>query len=192
MYTIKMNADKSLVTTVRSTIYQGECDADTLTILIPRIFNNQDLSKYSFFLRYILPDGTGVSEEMIMDTEPYKNHYRFRLNISSKITSLCGQVELWITILDISQNIILKSGNTYLNIFPTKDITQYLPAEKADQLDKLEIEVQKLLKSKADNLSYDKNKESLQLLANGSPIGDAISIASTNFGDVIEFDENGE
>lgn len=187
-----MNTDKSLVATIRSTIYQGECNSDTLVFLLPMEFNNQDLSNYSFFFKYILPDGTGVSEELIMDTEPYKNHYRFRLNVSSKITSMCGQVELWFTMLDASNNVILKSGNAYLNIFPSKDIVQYLPSEKIDQLDSLEIAVKKLSAEKADNLSYDKDKESLQLLSNGTPIGDAISIASTNFGDVIEFDDSNE
>ena len=192
MYVIKMNTDKSLVATIRSTIYQGECNSDTLVFLVPMKLNNQDLSNYSFFLKYILPDGTGVSEELIKDAEPYKNHYRFGLNVSTKITSLCGQVELWFAILDASKNVILKSSSVYLNISPVKDIVQYLPSEKLDQLDKLEIEVKKLSAEKADNLSYNKDKESLQLLSNGAPIGDAISIASTNFGDVIEFDDSNE
>lgn len=40
MYAIKMNEDKSLITTVQATIYQNEKNADTLVFLLPKYYED--------------------------------------------------------------------------------------------------------------------------------------------------------
>lgn len=77
MYVIKMNDDKSLETTVEATIYQNEKNADTLVFLLPRLYEEVNLADCIVLLRYLLPDGTGKSEELEMSPVPYnQNYYR--------------------------------------------------------------------------------------------------------------------
>ena len=41
MYAIKMEDDKSLTTTIHSTIYQGEKNADTLVFVVPMMYEDE-------------------------------------------------------------------------------------------------------------------------------------------------------
>ena len=161
LYVIKMdsNNDKSLITTIKSKIYQGERNADTLVFLVPMEFENQNLADCTMLLRYILPDGTGKSEELELDVEPYNNHYRYKLKTSSKFTEISGKVELWLSAVDMYDNFILKSGSMFIDILPSKNISDYLSSEDLDQLDKLSAKVESLEKNKADNIIYDQEKK---------------------------------
>lgn len=95
MYAIKMDNNKELITTVRGMIYQNEKRADTLVFLIPRSIEERDLADCSLLLRYVLPSGSGRSEEIEMDPEPYnEDYYRYRLKLSTRFTSEYGIVKL--------------------------------------------------------------------------------------------------
>lgn len=193
MYVIKMDSDndKSLITTIKSKIYQGERNADTLIFLVPMKFENQNLADCTMLLRYILPNGLGRSEELEMDFEPYNNHYRYRLKASSKFTEVSGSIELWLSAIDMYDNFILKSSSTLIEVTPSKNISDYLSTDDLDQLDKLSAKVELLEKNKADDILYDNEKKVLQLSSNGVPIGTEANIASAVSGDdVIDFDDN--
>ena len=69
MYAIKMNDDKSLTTTIKSTIYQYEKNADTLVFLVPMSYEDINLANCTMLLRYIAPNGIGKSEELEMDLQ---------------------------------------------------------------------------------------------------------------------------
>lgn len=192
LYVIKMDSDndKSLITTIKSKIYQGECNADTLVFLVPMEFENQNLADCTMLIRYILPNGSGKSEELEMDVEPYNDHYRYKLKASSKFTEVSGNIELWLSAIDMYDNFILKSGSTFIEITPSKKISDYLSTDDLDQLDKLSAKVELLEKNKADDILYDDEKKALQLSSNGIPIGTRVNISSAISGDdVIDFDD---
>jgi len=95
LYAIKMNNDKSLVTTVHAMIYQNECNADTLVFVIPKTYDNIEMANCSMLMRYILPDGVGKSEEIEMDPIPYNSeYYVYRLKAGSRFTKIAGKIEL--------------------------------------------------------------------------------------------------
>lgn len=193
MYVIKMDSDndKSLITTIQSKIYQGERNADTLVFLVPMEFENKNLADCTLLLRYILPNGSGRSEELEMDVEPYNNHYRYKLKASSRFTEVSGNIELWLSVIDMYDNFILKSGTMFINVTPSKNISDYLSDEDLDQLDKLSAKVELLERNKADDILYDNKKRALQLSSNGIPIGAEVDISSAVSGDeVIDFDED--
>lgn len=183
--------DKSLITTIQSKIYQGERNADTLVFLVPMEFENKNLADCTLLLRYILPNGSGRSEELEMDVEPYNNHYRYKLKASSRFTEVSGNIELWLSVIDMYDNFILKSGTMFINVTPSKNISDYLSDEDLDQLDKLSAKVELLERNKADDILYDNKKRALQLSSNGIPIGAEVDISSAVSGDeVIDFDED--
>ncbi len=60
MYVIKMEHDKSLVTTIKSTIYQGELNANRILFLLPNEYEEHLMTDYGVRLDYIAPDGIGI------------------------------------------------------------------------------------------------------------------------------------
>lgn len=197
MYAIKMNDNKELLTTVRGVIYQNEKRADTLVFLIPRAYEEKDLADCSVLLRYVLPSGSGRSEEIEMDPEPYNaEFYRYRLKLSTRFTSEFGVIKLWLTAVGLDNTVILESGETEVPVLQRKDISEYLSDKDMSQLDRLDAKVNKLQKEKADNLSYDTETRRLRLIANGSEIGDEAIIPADDYsggaGDDSNWDDMGE
>ena len=120
-----MNDDKSLSATIKSTIYQGERNADTLVFLIPSVYEDKNFADCTLLLRYILPNGVGRSEELEADAELYKDYYQYRLKVSTRLTDVAGNIELWLSAVDFNDNYILKSGTTHIDITPTKKVSDY-------------------------------------------------------------------
>lgn len=192
MYTIKMNNDKSLTTTIKATIYQYEKNADTLVFLLPMMYEEKNIADCVVLLRYILPNNIGKSEELEMCPEPYKNYYQFRLPISSSLTDVSGAIELWLNITDPHDEWMLSTGNLTIEVRSIKDITQYLPSESRNQLDRLTAKVIRLEQEKADNILYNNDKQYIQLTANGIPIGEQVDMHINSDDGVIEFDDSSD
>lgn len=177
MYAIKMRSDKELETTVHCTIYQGEKNSDALVFLVPREYNGYNIAECTMLLRYILPDGTGRSEKLDMYPLPYNDdYYKFQLSVDSRFTECPGDIELWLSALNFTDEIILKSGTTEVSVTGSKNIVNYLPPEDLDQLDRMAAQIDRLEKNKADNLLYDSEQMALQLTSNGDLIGDPVCI----------------
>lgn len=182
MYVIKMESDKTLTTTIRSKIYQGENIADILTFLLPKTYENIDFADCTVYLRYILPNGVGQSEELSMYPLPYNDeYYQYRLPIESRFTNMRGQIELWLTAIDTAFITVLRTSPALVMILPAKDITDYLSDEDRNQLDKMLIQIEQLEKGKADSLIYDDDTRELQLTAEGAPIGDIVIVPSDDY-----------
>ena len=192
MYVIKMEQDKTLVTTIHSTIYQGETKADRLFFILPREYDDINFADCTLLLQYILPNSVGHSEELRMLPSAYKNeHYQYGLDINSKLTSVAGKIRLWLKAIDIHNEIILISKETILEISSTKDIVDYFPPAALSQIDRLTLDVSRLDRDKADNITYDSDSKDIQLASNGLPIGDAINMISIiQDSGVIEFGDD--
>lgn len=179
MYAIKMENDKSLTTTIHSTIYQGERDADTLVLVIPKQYEDQNLADCTILLRYILPDNTGHSEELEMYPIPHNKEYnQYRLGVGSEFTAHPGRITLWLTAVDFNDNVVLHTGEAIVEITPHKVIEDYLPPERVNQLDKIMLQLKNISDGGANGLSYDEAAKTVQLLYNGAPLGDPVYIGS--------------
>ena len=191
LYVIKFENDKSLISTIQSTIHQGECNTDTLVFLMPKKYGEANIADCSLLLRYIDVNEIGHSEELEMYPLPYNENYlQYRLSVTTKFTKYPGEIELWLTAINKEDAIVLKSDSTTIKIEPSKNIADYLPQEDLDQLDQLEFKIDVLEKTKADSLAFDLETEQLQLSANGTLIGDAVDMSKMiNKDDVIHFDE---
>lgn len=191
MYVIKMNDDKSLSATIKSTIYQGERNADTLVFLIPSVYEDKNFADCTLLLRYILPNGVGRSEELEADAELYKDYYQYRLKVSTRLTDVAGNIELWLSAVDFNDNYILKSGTTHIDVTPTKKVSDYLSDDSLDELDKMSARLSQLsatVATKADNLTYDEDKRLLQLTSDGKSVGNSVDISSAGSDEVIDVD----
>lgn len=116
-----MNEDKSLETTVEAMIYQNEKNADTLVFLLPRLYEEVNLANCIALLRYILPDGTGKSEELEMSPVPYnQNYYRYNLKMNTRLTETAGTIELWLCVLSLYDDVVLKTGTAIIEVTPAR------------------------------------------------------------------------
>jgi hypothetical protein len=112
MYCIKMNRDKSLTTTVRSTIYCGEKNADHLTFLLPTVCGEVDIEHSDVYLTYVLPDQEGKTTLKLEPSNTVKmGHVRFVIAITEELTRTPGQIRVWIDVVGADGNILLKSGD---------------------------------------------------------------------------------
>lgn len=178
MYVIKMENDKSLVTTIKSTIYRGELNANRILFLLPNEWEEHLLADYGVRLDYITPDGIGNSEMLAFEHDSYKGYLQFYVPVDCPMTDQAGSVELWLSILDMDGTLVIKTGSNYLLVEERKVITDYYPAEKRELLATLATDVEALKKTKADNLIYDEDDSYLQLSAEGDPIGDKVYLSS--------------
>lgn len=195
MYAIKLESDKSLVTTVCSTIYQGEKKADTLVFLLPKTYDAINLADCTLLLRYILPDGTGQTEELLMHPIPHNESYnQYLLDISTRFTEQAGEIELWLTLVDFNSDVVLESGTAIVTVHEVRSIEDYLPSEELSLIDRLAAKVNDLEKHSVNDLKFSAEEEVMQLTANGVPVGERVDVSTmVNKDDVIyiETDDGG-
>ena len=174
---IKMNDDKSLVITIPTTIYRGERNADLITFLVPAEYEGKNMADCAFLMRYINPDNIGKSEALAYKPEKYKNYLQFSTVVNTRLTTKEGDVTVWLTAMDNDDAVILKTGEVLVTVEPSKDIADYMGNEDMDQLDRLEAQMEELMKQKADNIIFHEEDSTIQLVANGVEIGDRIVIS---------------
>ena len=185
MYAIKMETDHSLTTTVHSTIYQGDKNADTLVFVVPQAVDEVNMADCTLLLRYILPNGAGHSEELAMYPIPHNRDYlQFRLGVASRFTEQPGNIELWLTAVDFNDDVVFRTGTAQVEIAQHVRIENYMPPESLDQLDKLSAKVAALEKGRVNNLKYDEENDTLQLVN-----GEIVQISRETAADSVLFED---
>lgn len=178
MYIVKMSNDKSLLTTLSQPIYQGENNSNTIDFFIPTFYENRNLSPAIVRLDYILPNGVSGFKILNQDSDSYDNYLLYHFIITSDITMLVGRVKFWLTLLDNTNNMILKTSQNYFDVIESINITYGI-----SQLDEIEKQIQELRDTKADSISIS-NNQVIQLKSNSQHIGEPIQINK-----VINLDE---
>lgn len=118
MYVIKMENDKTLFPTIETNIFEGESGVDNILFLIPRFYETTNITELSIVCQYRLPDNTEYVERLTsVQFKDNEEFYCYKLPISSRITSLAGKIELWLTATDDKNHIVLKTGATIIKIF---------------------------------------------------------------------------
>lgn len=184
MYTIIMNDDKQLITTVRKTIYQRENMVDNIQFLFPEFYENINLSDCTAVLKYIDIGNELHSEILSKDSELYKGKVRFILPINTKLTRFAGNVIIRISITKINtttgiSNEVLKTGECVISVLP--DNTIIVSDDLTEKLATLESQIAELSNSQVDDLSL--TNDLLQVTANGVTKGDGVKIVVSGMTD---------
>lgn len=193
MYTILMLNDKSLVCSNRTTLYQREKLADKLQILIPKIYDDIDISECLIFLKYVDQGNVAQSEQLVKDEELYKENYvRCVLPVDTNLTRFAGNISLHLTFIQIDkenfkENIVMHSGETEIEINPLKDIYAHVSDESLEVLDNKLLQLQASIEAanmlnesidqnKADDIKLDVNDGKIKLISKGKEIGTPIEL----------------
>lgn len=182
MYVLKMDGGKELITTVRQSVYQGEKNADTLIILVPKLYDNFDMTTGSGTLQYMLPDTDVYVDLELTPTEHNAEYMAYTTQLGAPITSATGIVLMRLQIKDADGNVILVSGNASLPILCRDGTIPDVSAQDKDKLARLAEQVGLLKQVKADSITYDAERRKLQLTANGSEVGQAVTIPPDDYG----------
>lgn len=199
MYTIIMSTDKSLITTVKTTLYQREKLADKIQFLFPQNYGDLKLSEFTATLKYLDHGNEAHAETLIPNEELYKDMIRFVLPVDTDLNRFAGDITIRITLtkvdMDNRKNYVLHTGETTIPISPLSDYFQFVSDKSLEIIDQKIIELDTRIKAqeqisdafdltKADDLHYENNR--LSLLAKGKKIGKEVELNAEQ-GDVIEF-----
>lgn len=212
LYTLLINENNEIVTTVKERIMQRSKLVDNLHFLVEPTYKGIDMSDFTVMLEYLLPVSREYQTEILVKSnELYKEMLEFKLPFDTCLTKEAGHIELQLTFLRVSLDAegnsiqqVRKVGPATITIVPISAWSNIIADSALSALDQRLIQIdsmlnmanemnQYLVETKADNIVHDKTTNTLQLTANGQPIGDIVELGDMGTNIVsIEVDENGD
>ena len=165
MYTILINDDNTLHTSIRTRIMQNSKNVDELHFLVKPNYNEIDMTELKVILTYIMP----ISKErktltLTKSEELYKERLEYKIlldNDENLITSEVGDIKMWLTFMH-DDEVVRYTTPTILTVYPTEETT---------------VEPNKPVQTPTvDSIYLDKDTNSIYLTANGSSVGIPIPI----------------
>lgn len=211
MYTILLNETNELITSVKERIMQRSKLVDNLHFLVDPIYKGLDMTDFTVMMEYLLPISREYKTEILVKSDTmYKEKLEYKLPLDTNLTKEHGNVELQLTFIKVelgadgtSTQMVRKTSPTVLTILPISAWSDIIADSALTALDQRLIQTQAMLEAvndmnmylndnKADDISYDKETQTLQLMANGKLIGEGVNIGYVGTSVVsIEVDESG-
>lgn len=195
MYVILVNDDNTLTASKKERIMQRSKLVNNLWILVPPVYKEEEMSKYTVMLEYILPVSRKYHSEILTLAEDgYEEYLKYVLPFDTKITSEAGKVEMQLTFTSVDFDAngnqvqrVRKTSVGYIDIIPISAWSDIIPDSALSALDQRLIKLDAQAKyleacadiigeGQVDNLKYDDGSETLQLMSGNKAIGDAISV----------------
>ena len=196
MYTILVNDDNTLTTSIRERIMQRSKLVDSLHFLVSPTYKGLDMTDFTVTMEYILPVSKEyVSEVLVKSEELYKEMLEYKLPFDTDLTKEAGEIEVKLTFskvdLDADGNdiqYVRKISATSITIVPIESWCDIIPDKALDAIDqriiKTDAQIKALLEAneitrleKADNLVLDNENKELYLTAEGNQIGDKVKLS---------------
>lgn len=201
MYTILVTEQNELVTSVKERIMQRSKLVDKLQILMDPDYKGHDMSTFTVMLEYLLPVSKEYKTEyLVLSDELYKDKLVYSLPFDTNLTREAGSIEIKLTCVKAeltaegkSVQRVRKIGPGEIIITPLSAWSDIIADNALTALDQRLIQIDAMLnaanemnqliyETKADDITYDKTNKTIQLTANGSPIGQEISLADIGSG----------
>lgn len=196
-YTFLLEEDNSLIASRREVIMQRSKLVDEINFLVSPEYKTveNDMSLFSVMMEYILPISKKYDTlELVQDPEGYQEYLLYRVPLDTNFSSEGGDIQLQLTFvyvgLDADGNGIQKVRKTKvgkLHITPIAAWSDIIPDSALSALDqriiKTQAQINELgyysqvaMENQVDNLKYDEELETLQLMAGNKAVGDAVSV----------------
>lgn len=193
-YTIIVEDDNSLYGSNKEKIIQKEKLFNKIWFLVAPYYKGYDMSQCVATLRYVLPISKEfVTETLVLSDEKYNEYLKYVLPVDTNLSKEWGDIELNLTftMVDVDDNgdiihRVRKTTNHILHITQLPDWDKFIPDASLAAIDQRIIMTQAQIKrletmnqEKADNIKYDENENSLQLLSGNKEIGDKVTIKTS-------------
>ena len=198
MYTILVNDDNTLLTTVKERIMQRSKLVDNLHFIAHKMYKECDMEVFNVLLEYKLPVSKEYKTEILTlsnsDYDGTGKYLEYILPFDTNLTKEAGQIELQLTftnvMLDEEGNgiqYVRKTSPCTITIVPITAWSDIIPDDALNAVDqnmlKLDARMKELEEiafnfagTKADNIVYNDEDQTLQLTAGGETIGQKISV----------------
>lgn len=103
MFTVLIQNDNTAIITKRQRIMQNSKLIDQLQIIVPKLYNDIDMSQYNARLEYLTPINHRHNYvEMDITDDQYKDDYLlYRMKIDTDLTSEVGDVQFTMTFISV-------------------------------------------------------------------------------------------
>ena len=212
-YVILVNEDNTLTASKKERIMQRSKLFNNLWFLAEPTYNGYDMSTCTVVMEYILPISKKYHSDILeLSEDGYQEYLKYVVPIDSKLTAEAGEVDLQLTFIysDLDENgesiqRVRKTSAAKINIVPISAWSDIIPDAALGALDqriiKMDAQIKELLNigdaydaAKADNITYDSDKQTLQLLSGENKIGDEVSLNVNGSADgttVVDFSDLG-
>ena len=196
MYTILVNDDNTLTTSVRERIMQRSKLVDSLHFLVEPTYKELNIADFTVTLEYVLPISKKYKvETLIKSDELYKERLEYKLPFDTNLTREYGDIEIQLTFtkVDLGEEgkdiqYVRKTSTASITIVPISVWSDVIPDEALTDLDqkilKTDAQIKELremqeniLVEKADNLVLDEENKELYLTAEGNQIGNKVKLS---------------
>lgn len=197
-YIILINEDNSLYGSCKQRIMQRSKLVDTLTFVVHSIYNGIDMTDATVMLEYLLPVSKQYKTEILsLSDERYKDCFlQYKLPIDTQITSEAGSVELQLTFVrtNLDENgkgvqQVRKTSTTTIEVIPISAWSDIIPDSALSSIDERLIKLDAQMRGLnelanafngsvdiVDNLLYNDEEETLQLMAGDKGVGNKVSV----------------
>lgn len=211
MYTLLLNETNEFITTVKERIMQRSKLVDNLHFLVEPSYKGLDMSDFTVMLEYVLPISKEYKSEILVKSdELYKNYLEYKLPFDTCLTKEHGKIEVQLTFIKVdldeegnSIQRVRKTSKATITIVPIAAWSDVIADSALSALDQRLIQTEAMINqlneismyldnTKADNIVYDTETQTLQLTSNGDLIGDSVNICYIGTSVIsIEVDEDG-
>ena len=158
MYTVLIQDDNSVIATARQRIMQNSNLVDSLRIIVPKMYNDIDLSKCTAYLEYLTPINHrhNYIELEIANAEYETDYILYQISFDANLTSEVGNLKFYIHFIQVEMN---EDGEVKTPVRQTDEFTIPIipiadwfskPEELLNAFDKKLIEQQEIIKAMAD------------------------------------------
>jgi hypothetical protein len=197
MYTILLNESNELTTSIRERIMQRSKLVDSLHFLVDPIYKGIDMTDFTVTMEYIMPVSREYKTETLVKSDSlYKEKLEYTLPFDTCLTKEAGKIEVQLTFTKVeldaygnAKQYVRKTTPTTITIVPISAWSDIIPDSALTALDQRLLMVDSMInaanemnnylsETKADNIVVNKETNTIQLTANGMPIGDAVAYSS--------------
>lgn len=190
VYTILVNEDNTMTTTHKKRIVQRSKLVDDLWFLAAPKYNGYNMAEFTVVLEYLLPVSRRYKNEILsLSSSNYNGYLKYTLPIDTELTAEAGEIELMLTFImstldEFGKSVqrVRKISGTSITVTPISAWSDIIPDSALTALDQRIIKTDAQLRaiseladtyyySKADDLKYDGENSTLQLMAAGKEIG---------------------
>ena len=194
-YILVTNQNEMYATQVQRIMHRSKL-VDDLFFVVEQTYNGHDMALASVVMEYVRPVSRKYETEYLtLASEKYNDtHIQYQLPIDTNLTQEVGEVEIALTFamteLDASGNgvqRVRKISPMTIKILPVAAWSDIIPDSALSALDQRIIKLDAHMRALSeytpgesfagvDNLKFDPEDDSLQLMSKGEPVGSKVSV----------------
>ena len=156
MYTLKINDDNTVTTTVKETLIERSNYVDKIQIVTNKLYREQiDMSDATLYMKYKLPVSNKIklTQLTVNDLAYETNYIQYLIPVDAALTAEAGDIEVSFTFLKLVPNedetytsYIRKTTSGVIHITPLVQFDKYEPSELFTEIDQRLLVMEGMIK----------------------------------------------